>query len=514
MKIETFLEDCLGRGVQLYLKDGELGYRAQKGAMTQDILLSIKDKKFEILHHLKLTDPSRLQFKIHSSSKDKTLLPNRFLWKDYLNGIMEITTANVTYSVIRQKGEFYADTLEKGISALLNRHHVLNCAIEKIDGDLYLVERPKQAPAFTEIVVKEETQEKREKEAIDIANELIWKEYSLEGPLYRVFLVRISQNDFIFGAGLNHAIGDMISVNIFFNDIMAYYYAVLTSTPPRVLPVKHRYIDYLSSLETWATSPGGIEHLNYWKERLHSTPVTGLLPDESSLTKRSSVGESAEEIIELDSDITNGIKKIAVDLKKTLFCILLSTYKIAIWRMTGQEDPAVISLQTGRLNSGYMNVIGDFASEIAYKTCLSGNPSFLEITERVLSTMNEAQAHQPVPLDWVRKALLDEGIKFNALGMSILTVNTDEPSEHSNTKKVHIQPPGVRHGCHGYPTSCAIEFRESPHSIVGSMIYRTDVYDEMTIKRFLGYFKDVVIDVIKNPNKKLYDFRGHNKKED
>jgi len=160
-----------------------------------------------------------------------------------------------------------------------------------------------------------------------------------------------------------------------------------------------------------------------------------------------------------------------------------------------------------------MNVIGDFAMEIVYKTDLSGNPSFMEITERVSSTMHEAQSHQPVPLDWVRDALLDEGVKFNAPGISILTVSDDEVLGDSNIKKMPIQPPGVRHGCHGYPTSCAVEFRESPNSIVGSMIYRTDVYDELTIKKFLGYFKEVVLDVIKDPEKKLYDFTGPDKKE-
>ncbi len=506
MKIEAFLEDCLGKGIHLYLKNGELGYRAQKGAMTQDILLAIKGKKSDILNHLKLTDPSRLQFKMLSSPKDRAILPNRFLWKEYSNGIMEITTANVTYSVIRQKGEFYADALEKTVSALLNRHEILNYRIEKTDEGLCLVEQPKQLPVFKEITVKGETPEQREKEANNIANELIWKKYDLKSPLYRVFLIRISYDEYILGASLHHAIGDMISTGIFINEILAYYNAVLTSTPPRVRPIKYQFIDYLASLESWKNSHGGIEYLNYWKELIRSTPLTGLFPAKSSLLNRSSIGESAEEIVEFDSDTTQAINKLAAILKKTLFCILLAAYKIAIWRMTGREKPVVVSLQTGRLNSGFMNVIGDFAMEIAYKTDLSGNPDFTKITERVSNTMNDAQAHQPIPLDWVRDALLNEGVKFIAPGISILTVSDNKSLENSNIKKVHIQPPGVRHGCHGYPTSCAIEFRESPNAIIGSMIYRTDVYDKMTIKKFLGYFREIIIEVIKDPQKKLHEF--------
>jgi hypothetical protein len=45
MTIELFIEDCKNKGIHLYLKDGELSYRAQKDAMTQDILLAIKEKR-------------------------------------------------------------------------------------------------------------------------------------------------------------------------------------------------------------------------------------------------------------------------------------------------------------------------------------------------------------------------------------------------------------------------------------------------------------------------------------
>ena len=76
-----------------------------------------------------------------------------------------------------------------------------------------------------------------------------------------------------------------------------------------------------------------------------------------------------------------------------------------------------------------MNVIGDFAMEIAYKTDLSGNPDFKEITERVAHKMSEAQSHQPIPLDWVRKALHEEGISFIAPGMSALPENDIETAK-------------------------------------------------------------------------------------
>ncbi|MBN2419945.1 MAG: hypothetical protein JXL81_11205 [Deltaproteobacteria bacterium] len=507
MTIESFLEDCLSKGIHLYLKDDELSYRAQKGAMTQDILLSIKDRKPDILQYLKNSEEANKRFQVTSTTKDRGLLFNRFLWRDYSNRIIEISSANATYSVIRQRGEIFADSLVKSINYILGRHKVLNSAVEICDGNLYLVYKQELEPALQEIIVRGKTPDQRENEAVRIANELVWQEYNLDkGPLYRVFLIRISFSDYILGVGLHHAIGDAISIGVFLQEIMIVYHSVVSSIPPRILPVRFQYMDYLASMEDWAASPAGIRHINYWKDILKSTPFTGLLPDESHSINRSPTGESAEKTIVFDSDVASSLKEMAANLRKTLFCVLLSAYYSAIWRMTGQDELVVVALQAGRINGDFQNVIGNFAMEVAYKTSLAGNPGFAEITERVTSTMNETHSHQPVPLDWVRKALADEGVSFNAPGISILTGSSDEKQDDFRPRSVKIEPPGVRHGCHGFPVSCAIEFIDRSSIIEGSMVYRTDVYDEKTVDKFLDCFHEIVIEVIKEPGKKLNEF--------
>jgi hypothetical protein len=159
-------------------------------------------------------------------------------------------------------------------------------------------------------------------------------------------------------------------------------------------------MDYLASIEEWAKSPAGIRHINFWKDTIKSAPFTGLLSNGNQSIKRSTTEESAEKTIVIETDITSGLKQLASSLKKTLFCVLLSAYNMAIWRMTGQEEVVVVALQAGRLNTDFQNIIGNFAMEVAYQTSLTGNPSFAEISERVTNTMNEAHSHQPVPLDW------------------------------------------------------------------------------------------------------------------
>jgi hypothetical protein len=51
-----------------------------------------------------------------------------------------------------------------------------------------------------------------------------------------------------------------------------------------------------------------------------------------------------------------------------------------------------------------------------------------------------------------------------------------------------------------------MEFIDRETVIEGSMVYRTDVYDEETINKFLDIFKEVVVEAIKEPGKRLGEF--------
>jgi len=358
--------------------------------------------------------------------------------------------------------------------------------------------------AFREIVVTGKTAEERENASYRIASDLVWEKYDLDnGPLYRIFLIRLSVFDYILGVGLHHAIGDLISIGIMFRELLSIYNSVVAGVPLRVSPTRFRYMDYLASIESWSASPACIEHMKYWKDKLKSAPVTdfGNRPLNGMIS-----GSTSEAKLLLDTEASRGLKKIAVQLKTTLFTVLLAIYKTVIWRMTGLKEPVVVALHAGRPNAGFQDAIGNFALEVAYKTCLAGNPGFRELVGHVMRTMNEANSHQPVPLDWVRRALAKDGLPFRAPGINFISGNTSRDT--LEPRQLRFPPPGVRHGCHGFPASCAIEFRDSDSVIEGSMVYVNDLYDESTIHRFLDCFIRTVSNVTMFPDMKLSDFDG------
>jgi len=461
-----------------------------KGIMS-DIMAQKSDTLCNLAH---IKEP---RFRITAASAISAPLFNRFLWKDYSNRIMDVSSANAPHIVMRCNGEMLTDALLKSIELLLGRHDALNSSIEKSGGNLYLVSRTKKTAAFREVVMTGTAAGERENEAHRIANDLVWEEYDLDnGPLYRVFLIRLSAIEYILGVALHHAIGDRISIGIMFQELFSIYGSVASGTALRAPLSRLRYMDYLASMASWSESAACEEYIRHWTYKLKSTPVTDL-PAKGKPPLNGTISESTAEMkLLLDAVTSRELKKIAAQLKTTLFTVLLAIYKIALWRMTGQEELVVVALHAGRLNAGFQSAIGNFAMEVAYKTCLAGNPGFTEIVGRIMRAMNEANSLQPVPLDWVRCALAREEASFCAPGINFISGDIVHAKNPLEPCQLNFTPPGARHGCHGFPVSFAMEFRDCDGVIKGSMVYRNNLYDESTIRSFINCFIQTASDVI------------------
>ena len=110
--------------------------------------------------------------------------------------------------------------------------------------------------------------------------------------------------------------------------------------------------------------------------------------------------------------------------------------------------------------------------------------------------MNEAEFHQPVPLDWVRRALAKEDILFCAPGINFISGAAARNKNPLAPHQLYFTPPGAGLGCHGFQVSCAIELRDVGDAIKGSLVYMKDLYDESTIHAFMNSFVKTVSDAI------------------
>ena len=82
---------------------------------------------------------------------------------------------------------------------------------------------------------------------------------------------------------------------------------------------------------------------------------------------------------------------------------LAGRFQALLARYTGQDDIVSGAPIAGRTHIELEKIIGFFINTLVLRTDLSGNPTFLELLERVRAMALGAYAHQDVPFDLLVK---------------------------------------------------------------------------------------------------------------
>ncbi|MFM7373354.1 MAG: condensation domain-containing protein, partial [Sphaerospermopsis kisseleviana] len=83
----------------------------------------------------------------------------------------------------------------------------------------------------------------------------------------------------------------------------------------------------------------------------------------------------------------------------TLFMTLLAVFALLLSRYSGQNDIVVGSAIANRNRKEIEPLIGFFVNTLALRTNLQGNPSFIELLQRVKQVTLDAYDHQDLPFE-------------------------------------------------------------------------------------------------------------------
>src|ERR1700712_20251 len=139
--------------------------------------------------------------------------------------------------------------------------------------------------------------------------------------------------------------------------------------------------------------------IGYWKEKLQGVEPLQLTTDFT----RSSVLSTDKETVEfsIDKEINQQLNLLSKANNVSLFTVLLSAFKVLLFRYSNQEDICVGNVVTGQV----LNSTEKYVNTIALRSKLDGNDKFTDLLERVNITTIEAYHHQYVPFQKVVNSL-------------------------------------------------------------------------------------------------------------
>ena len=158
-----------------------------------------------------------------------------------------------------------------------------------------------------------------------------------QGPLLRVTLARLGDEDHQLWVTLHHIVADGWSLNILLDEFAKLYAAHCQGLQANLAPLPLGYADYGHWQRQWLAGGEGERQLNHWKAQLgDELPVLDLCTDHPRATERTH--RAARLSVKVPATLATALDTLAREQQASLFMVLLSAWQGLLHRYTGQGD--------------------------------------------------------------------------------------------------------------------------------------------------------------------------------
>lgn len=401
---------------------------------------------------------------------------------------------------LRLTGRLDLTALEWAINEIIRRHESLRTTFTFVEGAPSQLISPQTELKLSVFDLKDIPDGERELEAQRIISEQTRRPFDLlRGPLMRVDLLRLSEEENIFLLTMHHVVTDAWSISVFARELASLYEAFSAGreSPLTELPVQ--YADYAAWQRDWAQGEVLDRQMAYWKAWLADAPALELPTVRPRAAAQTHAG--ARYPFEISKDLTGALRALSRRERVTQFMTLLALFDVLLYRYTGQVDVSVGTPTHGRNRSEFAGLIGFFVNTLVLRTDLSGCPSFRELLSRVRNTALGAYAHQDLPFEKLVEGLRPKrNLNSSPLFRALLALENMTQQEF---RFEGLSLTGTEVDTGSTEFDLCLFLRESEERLQGAFRYSSDIFDEAMIGRMVGHFQKLLEEVVAKPDVRI-----------
>ncbi|MFD7416561.1 amino acid adenylation domain-containing protein [Kitasatospora purpeofusca] len=389
-------------------------------------------------------------------------------------------------------GEPDEAALAAALTDVLARHEVLRTVYPTVDGEVSPELRSADGFVLTTADVPADLIDDRlaaeAHRPFDLAADL---------PL-RAALLR-TDDGAVLSLVLHHIAADGWSIGVLFGDLATAYGARRAGRAPAFEPLPVQYADVAHWQRTELAAELDRQQA-WWQERLRGAAGTVTVPADRPRPAVAGT-EGARFTEKLGDERTRRIRALAERTGSTVYMVLLAALQTVLGRYTGSEDVTVGTPIAGRTRSETEPLVGCFVNTLAMRTDLSGDPTVRELLERVKDATLGAYSHQDLPFERLIDALgLERELAHTPLFQVLLNVhNQAEARPELPGHTVHWRPIGTDTA--KFDLSVAVV--DTGGELAADLVWRTELYDEPTVRRFLGHLTTTLDAMAADPDRPL-----------
>ncbi|MEK7336557.1 MAG: amino acid adenylation domain-containing protein, partial [Nitrospirota bacterium] len=367
----------------------------------------------------------------------------------------EATAYNLLF-VSRHKGALSVPVVRQVVQLLSQRHEAFRTTFAMTGAGLEQRIASWESPHLVEIDLRRIPADQREGEARRLAEQEGARPFDLEkGPLARISLVTLDQEDHLIVLNLHHIVGDQWSFGILGRDFAAYYNALCQGQPLPEMTLPIQYADYAVWQRRCMTEAVLAAQEQYWTQALEQLPILHLPTDFPRPAVQTF--EGGLYAVDIPDSVIQRLKQFSADQRVTPFMTMLACFQLLLSRYTGQVDLAVGCPIANRTHMLMEQLIGTFVNTLALRVDVSGNPSFEGFLGRVKNAALGAFANQDYPFDKLVESLQVERDASMAPLVQVLFNMANAPIGDIQLYGLEWEPFEVEPGSAQFDLSLSIE---------------------------------------------------------
>ena len=443
---------------------------------------------------------------IERVSRDRGGVPLSFaqqrLW--FLDKLEPGSSAYHIVTVHQLAGILNVAALEKSFNEVVRRHEALRTSIT-MDGDqpVQSVAPEMQIPLRVIDISKMPALE-QEAETQRLIKEIQLQPFDLsKSPLLRVALLQLTSTVHTLVVVMHHIISDAWSMNIFFAELSKCYEAFSEGRTPSLPELPIQYGDFADWQRNWLQGEVLDEQISYWKQQLGNSPSVLTLPEDFPRPPVQTFRGGQHSVI-LPFETSKALVALSRQENVTLFAVLLSAFKVLLYRHTKQEGVVLGIPIASRNRKEIENLIGFFISTLVLYTPISPGSTFKELLTQEREILLGAYEHQEVPFEKLVEELHPErDLSHTPLFQIFFNMTTEELHKLDlRDLQVELTMPAERES----KFDMTLYVNETGGDIRFKLVYNADLFRHERMVEFITQYQGLLTQIAENPERLLDEY--------
>ncbi len=407
---------------------------------------------------------------------------------------------------VRLKGDLNVRCLQNSFKKVIERHECLRSTVSIVDGEAVM---KVHGVLFIPFVCHDFSalEERVKQQSLDrLKNENAGSLFNLErGPLVRIVLVRVSEDEHLLMITTHHIVSDGWSFIIFFRDLARFYHELIKSGNSN-LPCSEPQIQYGDYAYWQRNKPEDSiekEKLVWWKKHLENSASLRL--PTRRISARANDFRGGQCAFTIEGKVFADVKNLAAETGATLFTVLLTIYKILLHRLSGEDRIMVGFPAANRGRKEWQDVVGMFVNTLVTQIDFTDDLSSFEAILQEKNLVTEALKRQETPLETILEIIRGEkeGCRHGTF-LQVFFNMLNLPFEDSRLSTVKVDL--VEEPYWGSKFQLTLYAREQCDVLYFTLLYDNELFTQDSASEILVQYKLLLEQISLNPRLLVDDY--------